>query len=85
MVQIQGCRAQTRAGWPSLKAKVVGPNSYQALIYLEQFLMAHNALLMVHNEINAPELTYAERNRLTAEYWELVFYRSKIVASINRL
>lgn len=72
-------------GWPSLKAKVVGPNSYQALIYLEQFLMAHNALLMVNNEINAPELTNAERIRLNAEYWELVFYRSKIVESINRL
>jgi predicted DNA-binding ArsR family transcriptional regulator len=72
-------------GWPSLKGKVVGPNSYQALIYLEQFLMAHKAWSIVNNEFNAPELTYAERVRLNAEYWELVFYRSKIVDSINRL
>lgn len=72
-------------GWPLLKEKVVGPNSYQALIYLEQFLMARKALSIANNACNAPELTNAERIRLNAEYWELSFYSSKIVESINRL
>ena len=72
-------------GWPLLKEKVVGPNSYQVLIYLEQFLMARKALSMVNNEFNTPELTNAERIRLNAEYWDLVLYRSKIVESIYRL
>ena len=71
--------------WPLLKEKVVGPNSYQALIYLEQFLMAHKAWSIVNNACNAPGLTNAERVRLNAEYWELCLYRSKIVESINRL
>ena len=72
-------------GWPSLKGKVVGPNSYQALIYLEQYLMARKASTIAYNAYHAPGLTQEERVRLNDEYWKVAYHRMNILDSLDSL
>jgi hypothetical protein len=78
-------RERNMPEWPLLKEKLMGPNSYQALFYLEQFLMARKASTIAYNAYHAPGLTEEEWNRLHNEYWEVSFHRFKILDSLNSL
>jgi hypothetical protein len=69
--------------WPSLKEKLVGPNSYQALFYLEQYFMARKASTIAYDAYHAPGLTEEERSRLHDEYWEVAYHRFKILDSLD--
>jgi len=71
--------------WSSLKERLAGPNSYQALFYLEQFLMARKASSIAYDAYHAPGLTEEEWDRLHNEYWKVAFHRFKIMDSLNSL
>ncbi len=73
------------AEWPLLKEKLIGPNSYQALFYLEQYMMARKAGEIAYRAYHAEDLTDEERILLRDEYWEVVGHRFKLLDRLFNL